>query len=251
MRYAVLSDIHGNLEALNAVLAHLTSERIDRYLCLGDVVGYGADPGPCLERLQACEAVIVAGNHEAACVGKLDLDWFNEMARDALRWTRDRLRVPELDLLRRLPLTEVVEPFTLVHASLVYPDRFHYLVDAAQAIETMAACRTLICLAGHTHVAGFMEYDRSRRRLTQCRTTPAELVNVTFEDRPETQRYLINPGSVGQPRDGDPRASCLVIDAEQQRVSVHRVPYDVGAAQQKIRSAGLPAFLADRLAVGR
>ena len=251
MRYAVLSDIHSNLEALTATMEALAPERIDSYLCLGDTMGYGADPTGCLIRLRACEPVVVGGNHDLACVGKLDLAWFNDAARAALIWTRDQLSFTDLDWLRRLPLTMTVEPFTLVHSSLRHPERFEYLVDLAQAVDAMAACRTPICLAGHTHLPCFIEYDRTRRRVERILTAPEELTDVTFRHDADAVRYLVNPGSVGQPRDGDPRASFAVIDTERQVLRVHRVRYDVEAAARKIRQAGLPEFLADRLAIGR
>jgi diadenosine tetraphosphatase ApaH/serine/threonine PP2A family protein phosphatase len=251
MRYAVLADIHSNFEALTAVLEALASERIDRTLCLGDVMGYGADPTACVERLQACDAVVVGGNHDAACVGKLELEWFNDAAKAALVWTRDQLSFTDLDWLRRLPLVETLEPFTLVHSSLRRPERFEYLVDLAQVVDTLTTCRTLMCLAGHTHLACLVEYDRSRRTVIRVLTRVDELAAVTFRDEAATARYLVNPGSVGQPRDGDPRASFAVIDTETRCLSFHRVRYDVAAAAAKIRRAGLPEFLADRLAVGR
>ncbi len=250
MRYAVLSDIHGNLEALSAVLDVLAREQIDRYLCLGDIVGYGADPVACLERTQSCEAV-VGGNHDLACIGKLDLGWFNPAARAALLWTRDRLSFADLDVLRRLPLKIVVEPFTLVHGMLRHPERFEYLADVAQAVDTLTICETLMCLIGHTHVPCVIEYDRSRRRLLRVLATAAELAQVEFSIDSAWLRYLVNPGSVGQPRDGDPRASIAIIDTTARRIEIRRIAYDVVVAQQKIRSAGLPEFLADRLSVGR
>jgi diadenosine tetraphosphatase ApaH/serine/threonine PP2A family protein phosphatase len=251
MRYAVLSDIHGNLEALTAVLEALAAERIDRLLCLGDIVGYGADPGACLERLTAAQAVSVSGNHERGCLGTLDLDWFNETTQAALLWTRAQLGFADLDTLRRLPLTASEGPFTLVHGTLRHPARFEYLIEAGQAIETLTICRTLMCCVGHTHVPFFLEYDRSQRRMSRVLTRPEELTDVPFEDDAATRRYLLNPGSVGQPRDGDPRASVAIVDIDARRVSIRRVPYDVAAAQRKIRQAGLPEFLSDRLAIGR
>lgn len=251
MRYAVFSDVHGNFEALTAVMDALAGERIDRYLCLGDSVGYGADPTACLARLRACDTVMVGGNHEAACVGKLELSWFHNAARTALVWTRDQLGFTELDFLRRLPLTATVGPFTLVHGTLKQPEKFDYLIDAARAIETMTASQTLMCLVGHTHVPGVMEYDRSQHRLVRVLMGAEALGEILFTDHPDTRRYLVNPGSVGQPRDGDPRASAAVIDTEQREVSIRRIPYDVATAQRKIHQAGLPEFLADRLALGR
>ncbi len=250
MRYAVLSDIHGNLEALTTVMHALASERIDRTLCLGDVMGYGADPAACLARLAACDAVSVGGNHDLACVGKLSLEWFNDLARAAVVWTRDQLSFTDLDTLRRLPLTATEGPCTLVHGTLRHPQRFDYLIDPAQAIETLSLCRTPMCLVGHTHVPCVIEYDRTRRRITRRLTAAAQLADITVLDQPASVRYLINPGSVGQPRDGDPRASCAVIDTDARRVRILRVPYDIAGAQRKIRQAGLPEFLADRLASG-
>ena len=250
MRYAVLSDIHANLEALTAVLDALASERIDRYLCLGDVVGYGADPAACLDRLQGCGAVMVGGNHDLACVGKFDLGWFNEAARTAVLWTRDQLSFTDLDGLRRLPLTDTVEPCTLAHGTLRHPERFEYLVDLAQALDTMNQCRTPICLVGHTHLPCLVEFNRSERRIMRVLTSGGELADIALQPQ-ASMRYLINPGSVGQPRDGDPRASFGVLDTERNQWMLHRTLYDVASAQRKIRDAGLPGFLADRLAIGR
>ena len=274
MRYAVLSDIHGNLEALSAVLDALAKKRIDRTLCLGDTVGYGANPIECLSRLEDCGALMVAGNHEAACVGRLELEWFNDATKTSLVWTRDRLGFPELDRLRRLRLVETTGPLTLVHASLTHPERFDYLVDAGRMIGTLRRCETPICLTGHTHVPCVAAYDLEARRLLDVRlgaeamagVTPPPLCGpsgqesatggqrgggVTLDGDPVTRRYLINPGSVGQPRDGDPRAGAAVVDTEAKAVSFLRVAYDVAAAQRKITEAGLPAFFAERLAMGR
>ncbi len=251
MRYAVLSDIHGNLEALTAVMDVLAGQRIDHYLCLGDVVGYGADPGACLDRLAACQATVVSGNHDAACIGKLEMGWFNEAARAAVLWTRDQLGFTELDVLRRWPLTATVDGLTLVHGTLRHPARFEYLVDVAQAMDTMTTCRTLMCLVGHTHVPCVIEFDRMQRKILRFLTSPAELTEMSFRDDPSALRYVVNPGSVGQPRDGDPRASVMVIDTSEKRMAIHRVAYDIASAQRKIRETGLPGFLADRLAVGR
>lgn len=251
MRYAVLSDVHGNLEALGAVLEAVGPERIDRLLCLGDIVGYGADPAACLTRLQACGALLIGGNHDLACIGKLDLDWFNHAARQALEWTRDQLSFTDLDALRRLPLIATEESLTLVHGTLRHPERFEYLVDLAQAVDTMTACRTLMCLLGHTHVPCVIEYQRGPRRITRVVTEPQALREVAYQADAEAWRYIVNPGSVGQPRDGDPRASLAIIDTTLRRIEIRRVPYDLAAAQRKIRAAGLPGFLADRLALGR
>ena len=251
MRYAVLSDVHGNLEALTAVLNGLAADRVDRYLCLGDTVGYGADPLGCLTRLQELQAVMVAGNHEWACIGKVDARTFNDAARAAIEWTRDQLGFVELDALRRLPLTCDEGPCTLAHGTVRHADRFEYLMEIGQAVDTLKACRTLFGLVGHTHLPAIVEYDRGQHRVLRVLTSPPELSEIEFHADPEQFRYLVNPGSVGQPRDGDPRASYAVIDTETRRIAVRRTAYDVEAASQKIRRAGLPPFLADRLLVGR
>jgi predicted phosphodiesterase len=247
----VLSDIHGNLEALTAVLEALTKERIDRYLCLGDSIGYGADPAACLSRLQELDAVMVAGNHEGGALGKLDVGWFNDAARAAIVWTREQLGFVELDFLRRLPLTATEGLFTLAHGTLRQPARFEYLMDLAQVVDTLKVCHTLFCLVGHTHLPAVVEYDRTTQRVSRVLTHPQELASAAFSDQPDRFRYLVNPGSVGQPRDGNPHASYAVIDMERKQVAIHRIAYAVEDAARKIRDAGLPSFLADRLLVGR
>jgi len=251
MRYAILSDIHSNLEALTAVLDALASQRIDRYLCLGDLVGYGADPQAVLARLQALEVLSVGGNHDWACVGKFDVQWFNDAARQAILWTRDRLSFTDLNFLRRLPLVNTEGPLTLVHGTLRHPERFDYLVDLAQAVDTAKACQTPSCFVGHTHVPFVFEYDLRQDRVSRVLTSPQELAEVHLSNDHSQVHYVINPGSVGQPRDGDPRASVAILDTETETLVIHRTTYDIPTAQRKIRQANLPAFLADRLAVGR
>lgn len=251
MRYAVLSDVHANLEALTAVLDDLAGQRIDRTLALGDLIGYGADPEACLSLLRERQVAGVAGNHEWAAIGKLDARWFNDSARRAVLWTRDRLSFGDLDYLRRLPLALKDGPLTLVHATLHHPEQFHYLVDMAQAVDAAAHCETACCLIGHTHLALLMEYDLRQQRMTRVLTGASELAEARLDLDASHMRYIINPGSVGQPRDGDPRASCAVIDTAAGTCAIRRVPYDISSAQQKIVRAGLPQFLADRLAVGR
>jgi len=251
MRYAILSDIHSNLEALTAVLVDMASKRVDRTLCLGDLIGYGADPEGCLNALQQAEALCVAGNHEYGCIGKLDDRWFNDAARRAVLWTRDRLSFTDLDWLRRLPLVAKEDGCTLVHGTLSHPERFEYLVDLAQAVDTARMCETTYCLVGHTHVPFVCEYDRRQGRMGRIFATPNELAEASLAGETGSIRCIINPGSVGQPRDGDPRASYAILDTEAHMLTVHRVAYDIPRAQEKIRSAGLPEFLADRLAVGR
>ncbi len=251
MRYALISDIHSNLDALSAVLDFLATQRIDHYLCLGDTVGYGAEPEACLARLQGLPMTGVGGNHDWACVGKCEIRDFNEAARAGVLWTRDRLSFGDMDFLRRLPLVATEGPVTMVHGTLDHPERFHYLVDLAQAVDTAVLCRTTFCALGHTHSPIVCEYDRRGKRIARVLTKFHELAAVPLLEDPTSMCYLMNPGSVGQPRDGDPRASCAILDPDAHLASFHRVPYDIASAQRKIRAARLPEFLADRLAAGR
>ena len=239
MRYAVLSDVHANLEALRAVLDDCRGE-VDAILCLGDLVGYGADPGPCVELL-ARAAALVAGNHEHGVTGQLSLGWFNRPARAAAEWTAERLDDAHRAYLRALPLTAVVEDATLVHASPDRPAEWEYLTSAEEGFHAFAAFPTRLCFVGHSHQPGHWSLGSGGRRR---RAGP---VDLALEDG---RRYLVNVGSVGQPRDRDPRACYAIWDAGVRRIVMRRVAYNVAAAQGKIIAAGLPRFLADRLRSG-
>jgi diadenosine tetraphosphatase ApaH/serine/threonine PP2A family protein phosphatase len=241
VRYAILSDVHGNLEALRAVLDD-ASPRADTVLCLGDIVGYGADPEACIDLVAERSQVVVGGNHERAVAGLLALDWFNPYARAAAEWTRERLDDDARAWLGALPLTAQLEDATLVHASPANPEEWDYLIGPEDGYAAFAAFGTRLCFVGHSH-------------------RPAAWVQASwghdFEAGPVEQtiapgsRYIVNVGSVGQPRDRDPRAAYALWDVEARRVSIRRVEYDVAAARRKIATAGLPRYLADRLAVGR
>jgi len=235
-----VSDVHGNLEALRAVLDD-AAPRADGVLCLGDTVGYGADPGPCVELLAGRARAIVAGNHEHGVAGLLDLDWFNRWARAAAAWTRERLDDDHRAWLRALPLTHEVEDATLVHASPESPDEWDYLVTAEDGYGAFAHFATRWCFVGHSHVASAWSLGSSGPDYEPFPTV------VTAE---AGRRYIVNVGSVGQPRDRDPRAAYAVWDVAAGRVEVRRVAYDVDTARAKIVAAGLPRFLADRLAAG-
>ena len=243
LRISILADIHSNLEALTAVLADAEGRgAIDQIWCLGDMVGYGPDPGPCLDMLMSLELVAVAGNHELAVVGKIGLEDFNPYAAEACRWTATQLSRAQCDYLTRLPLREVVSPFTLVHGSPRDP-AWEYLVSVEAALECFDLFGDQVCLVGHTHIPCiFHKTDQG-----------ADLVQTSLEyPIPLDERKLIiNPGSVGQPRDGDPRASYVIYDSDAGSLEFRRVKYDVVATQQKIRKAGLPQYLAERLAFGR
>jgi diadenosine tetraphosphatase ApaH/serine/threonine PP2A family protein phosphatase len=240
VRYAILSDIHGNLEALDAVLAHADA-RADAVLVLGDVVGYGADPRACLERVAARADAVVAGNHEHGVAGLLDLEWFNDRARMALEWTRGQLDDDHLGWLRTRPLTVEIDDATLVHASPDQPAEWDYLVSAEDGFDVFGAFATRLCFVGHSHRPGAWSVGSSGR---------AHEPGAREIDLEAGRRYLINVGSVGQPRDRDPRAAYALWDLDARRVTVERVPYDRVSARRKILSADLPRFLADRLLIG-
>ena len=240
MRYAVLSDVHGNLEALEAVLADAAAHA-DAVVCLGDVVGYGADPVPCVERLAERAQAVVAGNHEHGVTGLMDLAWFNTHARAAAEWTREQLDDDHSAWLAALPLTAQVADATLVHASPRQPDEWDYLVSAEDGFAAFDAFDTRVCFVGHSHLPGAWSLGSSGRE------HEGGNIDVTLD---AGRRYLVNVGSVGQPRDRDVRAAYAVWDADARRIQIHRVPYDVRAARAKIAAAGLPRFLADRLAAG-
>lgn len=240
MRYAVVADIHGNLEALRAVLAD-AAPRADAVLCLGDVVGYGADPAACVDLMAARAQVIVGGNHEHAVAGLLDLSWFNAYARAAAEWTRAVLDDDHRGWLAALPLTAEVEDATLVHASPLRPEEWDYLVGPHDGREAFAAFTSRICFVGHSHLPAMWSLGSSGPEYVRG------AVDIGLE---AGRRYIVNVGSVGQPRDRDPRAAWALWDLDARRVSVRRVAYDLAAARQRIIAAGLPRFLADRLAVG-
>jgi len=240
VRYAVLSDIHGNIEALQAVLAD-AAERADAVLCLGDVVGYGADPVACVELVAARAQALTAGNHEHGVTGQLDLEWFNPYARAACEWTRERLDDDHRDYLAGLPLVTALGDATLVHASPAHPEEWDYLILPEDGYAAFAAFSTRLCFVGHSHVPGVWSLGSSGPDHTRG------AVDLALVDG---RRYIVNVGSVGQPRDRDPRAAYALWDLDRARVAIRRVAYDHAQARRKIVAAGLPRILGDRLAVG-
>lgn len=241
MRYGIISDIHSNLEAFEAVISVLSTGYIDQYLCVGDIVGYGADPKECIRRLKELNAKIICGNHDWACIGKVDLSWFNNYAREAILWTRDALGFDDLNFLRSLRLVEEIDLFTMAHGTLHRPERFDYMLDIADAFQSQKVCKTQVCVVGHTHQPFIVEFSSSK-------------INVLEEERIKIisgYKYVINAGSVGQPRDGNPKACYCIYDTQTCEFEIRRISYDIEKAQQKIISAGIPRILADRLVAGR
>ena len=240
MRIAVLSDIHANLPALDAALAAAGS--VDAIWHLGDVVGYGPDPDGVVDRLRAIGAIGVRGNHDAAAVGDAGIEWFNPDARRAMEWTRTAISAGTIAWLDALPETLRAEDCTLVHGSPREPI-WEYVTSVPVARASFGTLTTRIGLHGHTHLpAAFLEEDGRIEVVS-----PSDGSELALRGR----RALVNPGSVGQPRDGDPRSSFLVLDTSADVVRWHRVGYDIAAVQGAMRSVGLPAFLVARLSVGQ
>lgn len=245
MRYGILSDIHGNLEALDAALGALADERITRYLCLGDIVGYGANPNECLERIAGLTSDVIAGNHDHAAIGRLDIATFNQYAAVAALWTRRQLTPGGRRYLGALPYTLRNDDLFGVHASPANPEDWIYLTSLRLADEAFDAMSgdTALCVLGHTHTPGIYEKRTADGRSSQ-------IAAATLEIEPG-YRYIVNVGSVGQPRDGDPRAAYCVFDTMEKKIEIKRIEYDLETAQRKIRAAGLPEMLAERLEFGR
>jgi len=240
MRLAILSDIHGNLEALEAVLEDVVRRRPDAIACLGDFVGYGAAPNECIARVRPLIEVAVAGNHDLAACGRIRLGYFNPDASKAAIWTTEALTPEHAEYLRGLPFSVVWHGLRLVHSSPAEPEEWHYVLSPADAALEMEAVAEPLCLIGHSHYPGTFDIDGPRVGYTR---DPVVALSAG-------RRYLVNVASVGQPRDGDPRAGYLFYDDEQRMLEHVRLRYDVAAAMQRIRDAGLPAFLADRLQWG-
>jgi diadenosine tetraphosphatase ApaH/serine/threonine PP2A family protein phosphatase len=241
VRIAIISDIHGNREALDTVLAVIDTLDCEKIFCLGDVIGYGPDPGYCIEVIQERCELILAGNHEYAVLGKINVDYFNPHARQATLWTRGQLSEAQIKIISGYPLTHVWDKCTFVHGTLDSPDLFDYIQTSYDAHLSLARLETKVCFIGHSHVpVAFLQTDD----VITYSTDPA--IDLGY-----AVKSIVNVGSVGQPRDGNPNASFATFDLTSEMVELHRVSYDLAATQMKIMEAGLPAFLAERLAVGR
>lgn len=247
MRYLILSDIHANIDAFETVLEHAAG-RWDRVLVLGDLVGYGADPNAVVDRLRGLNPrAIVRGNHDKVAAGLDDAEDFNPMAKAAAYWTRESLTPETLEYVRNLPTGPQIVDDTveICHGSPLDEDQ--YVVADIDAARSIAAAHTQLCLFGHTHVALSARMDNQRRLEIEAPQGHPEFVTTMHAD----SKYLINPGSVGQPRDGDARAAYAIADVDQKVVTLYRVAYPIEVAQKKILDAGLPPMLAYRLGMGR
>jgi predicted phosphodiesterase len=247
MRVAVLGDVHSNREALEAVISDAKAEGAERFLQVGDIVGYGPDPADCIDRLREVEADVCLGNHDAATVRLLSLDAFNPFAKMALEWTMFELKRPHRDLLQKLPL-QVGFPeldATLVHGSLHKPETFDYVRSLASAAHSLEVQETQVCFVGHSHQPCLFTMD-DRGSVEHLSAFKREGNHTLQPD----ERTLVNVGSVGQPRDEDPRAAYVIYDTQEKSVRLLRVDYDIRVVQERIRQKGLPNVLADRLSYG-
>ncbi len=240
MLYGIISDIHSNLPALTAALERLEALGVDSIICLGDIVGYASEPGECIRLVRETADVVIQGNHDAGTAGTTPVDYFNSMAKEAIMWSRGRLADDDIRYLRDLPLETEMEDFLLVHASPVDPGRWHYVFSREGARAAFDACDASLIFVGHTHRP--VLFHRQDGAIGEHRPDRFELAGG--------ERYLANTGSIGQPRDGDPRASFVSFDSGSGVVEFHRIPYDIEKAQKGIMDAGLPRELASRLSVG-
>ena len=240
MKYAIIADIHGNLEAFQVVLEDIRAQNADHIVCLGDVVGYNANPKECLQIVREMNIPCVKGNHDEYCSSDSALDGFNPHAAQAVHWTRDQLSDEEKHWLRDLKYTRMAANFTMVHSTLDAPDRWGYVFDKLAAAASFPYQNTQMCFFGHTHVPVAFMRDTMVRGGTYSK----------FKVDP-AKKYFINVGAVGQPRDNNPKCAYVIYDMAAQTIELRRLDYDIAAAQQKILDAGLPERLAERLAFGR
>ena len=248
MRYLIISDLHANLEGLQAVLS-AAANRYDRVICCGDIVGYGPDPNAVTDWVRANVMAVVRGNHDKACCGITDAQEFNTAARFAAQWTRDRLTPENLDYLRNLPTGPMeVDGFQILHGSIEDEDEYVFVVQ--DALEGFPKLVFQLTFFGHTHIQG---------GFLQAAGGVAQAIRPFFKSQTgskklqlrEREQYLINPGSTGQPRDGDSRAAFVLYTPEEAVVEYWRVPYEIETTQQKMLDTGLPEVLALRLTFGR
>jgi len=239
-RIGIFSDIHGNVHALQRVLEDLRQENVDYMLCCGDVVGYGGNPNECVEILRENGIPTIAGNHDYAALGQVDISYFNDIARTAILWTREELKPENLAWLKELPLSVELNEMLFVHASPHQPENWNYIITMGQARVGFQHFRQKICFIGHSHTPFIVENNDGQLGCPE---------NPRIKCRGNC-RYLVNVGSVGQPRDRNPEACYTIYDREAQTVEIRRTDYDMSGAQETILSKGLPPELADRLTYG-
>lgn len=242
MRYGFFSDVHANLEALKACVLDFRSEKIDRLFFLGDAVGYGPNPDECVKLIDKISEISLMGNHDYAALGLMETEYFNQYAAQSVGWTKDSLSKKSIEIMTDFELTHQIDDILLVHSSPKDPENWHYILDMDDAEENFNYFQQKICLVGHTH-RPYIVYKSG--------SDNAVLSRQTEEVLQDDYRYLVNIGSVGQPRDGDPRSCYLIYDTETSRIGLKRVQYNVRNTQNNMAKVGLPEYLIERLTTGR
>lgn len=260
MIFAIISDIHANIEALDAVLGKCKELNIEKYICLGDMVGYNASPIECIDKLRSLNSInIIKGNHDEYIGKDIPVEGINKFARESVLWSRSVLSKNDKKWLADLPLKfiNIKEGFSAVHATLDSPESWSYILDVHNSIDSFNYQMTQLCFFGHTHLPRIFVKENigqgtmyEIKRISEWEQFPPDNEGITFKLE-KGGKYLINVGSIGQPRDGDIRASFVTYDSKQKLVVRYAVPYDVDLAQKKILKAGLPAQLAYRLSHGQ
>jgi predicted phosphodiesterase len=240
MKYAIIADIHANLEAFQVVLNDIEKQTCTHVACLGDIVGYNANPKECLDTIRAMNIPCVKGNHDEFCSSETPLEGFSPHAAEAGNWTRGKLTEDDRKWLRELKYLRLVSNFTIVHATLDGPQRWGYVFDKLAAAASFTYQNTPVCFFGHTHVPVAFIRDSVVKGGTYSK----------FRVEPG-RKYFVNVGAVGQPRDGNPKTAYVIYDMDEGSIELRRLDYDIAAAQKKILEAGLPARLAERLSMGK
>ncbi|MEW6025790.1 MAG: metallophosphoesterase family protein [Planctomycetota bacterium] len=241
MRYVIFGDIHGNLEALEAVLEKMANEKPDKYICMGDLVGYCANPNECIEKARALNPVFIAGNHDYAAAGLLNVDFFNTYAFRAIEWTKQQLTPENKEFLRNMKLVQRINNLTVVHATPYNPEMFEYMENNYDVQLALTSLSTPVCFIGHSHIPISFTINRG---------------TISFSTEPYTtikgnNKVIVNVGSVGQPRDENPEAAYAVYDTDEAVVWIKRVEYNIQKTSEKIVKAKLPEILAERIKYGR
>lgn len=241
MKLAIISDIHANIEALDAVLKSIDSNGAEKIIFLGDVVGYGCNPNECIKKISKYCDIKLIGNHDYALMGLESTDTFNQAAKSSMQWTRDRVKNRNIELMSDFEMETSFLDFHLVHSSPGLASHWFYILDTEQAAGSFKAFSQKVCFVGHSHIPAIFRKDKENKVIHLFQN------QITLED---DYQYIINVGSVGQPRDGDPRACYLMADTESVSLAYHRIEYDIQKTQSKMKKENMPEFLIDRLSIG-
>ena len=242
MKIGIFADVHSNLEALESIFKALDRGKIDSYVCLGDMVGYGPDPNLCVKKIKDITTHVVIGNHDYAALGRMPIVIFNESARKIVEWTQHTIKPEIIQYLENLPLTIVDDNITYVHATPVDPESWHYISTFGHAIQSFEAMTTSLCFVGHSHApVAFIQNEEDEILIKNTNNLEIKKKN----------KYIINVGSVGQPRDGDPRSCCGIFDTDNMKFELLRIEYPIKLVQKKMSDYNFPSYLINRLSRGK